>query len=142
MIDDNDAHPPGQTDSGAASSPGQSGSGAGDRGMQRFWVPITAGKAVLDPAQVLRLEADGSYTRIHLLNGQRLTVCRSMGVIHAQLPNNRFVRFHNTHVVNIGHVVRLLAAGGHRAVLDNGEAIPVSRRRWKVVNAMFEAWGS
>jgi DNA-binding LytR/AlgR family response regulator len=138
MIDNNDPQGSGQAGADGGDVPGRQGTGGPGRG-QRFSVPIAAGKAILQPAQVLRLEADGSYTRIHCVNGSKLTVCRSMGELHAQLPQARFIRLHHTHVVNVDHVVSLLASDGHRAVLSNGESVPISRRRWKHVVTMVEA---
>jgi DNA-binding LytR/AlgR family response regulator len=138
MIDSNDPQDPGQTGLNGGDELGRQGTGRVGR-VQRFSVPVAAGKAILHPAQVLRLEADGSYTRIHCVNGSKLTVCRSMGELHAQLPQARFIRLHHAHVVNVDHVVSLLASDGHRAVLSNGESVPISRRRWKHVVTMVES---
>ena len=137
MIDSNDPQDPGQPGRNGGDELGRKGTGGVGR-IQRFSVPVAAGKAILQPAQVLRLEADGSYTRIHCVNGSKLTVCRCIGELHDQLPQTRFVRFHHTHVVNVDHVVSLLSSGGHRAVLTNGETIPISRRRWKQVVGIIE----
>lgn len=137
MTDTNDAQGQEQAVPDRGDVPGRQGT-AVTRGGQRFSVPIAAGKAILQPAQVLRLEADGSYTRIHCVNGSRLTVCRSMGELHAQLPQATFIRTHHTHVINVDHVVSLLADGGHRVVLSNGESVPISRGRWKHVETMVE----
>lgn len=138
MIGNNDPQGSGQAGADGGDVPGRQGTGGPGRG-QRFSVPIAAGKAILQPAQVLRLEADGSYTRIHCVNGSKLTVCRCIGELHDQLPQTRFIRIHHTHVVNVDHVVSLLASDGHRAVLSNGESVPISRRRWKHVVTMVEA---
>ena len=137
MIDSNDPEGLGQVLPQGGDPVGRQGTGGVGSG-QRFSVPIAAGKAILQPAQVLRLEADGSYTRIHSVNGSKLTVCRSIGELHAQLPQATFIRIHHTHVVNVDHVVSLLSVGGHRVMLSNGDSVPISRRRWKQVMTVVE----
>jgi two-component system LytT family response regulator len=137
MTDTNDAQGPEQAVPDPGDVLGRQGT-AVTRGGQRFSVPIATGKAILQPAQVLRLEADGSYTCIHSVNGSKLTVCRSIGELHAQLPQATFIRIHHTHVVNVDHVVSLLSVGGHRVMLSNGDSVPISRRRWKHVETMVE----
>jgi DNA-binding LytR/AlgR family response regulator len=97
----------------------------------RLLVPTTDGSFYLPCEGMVRLEADGSYTHIHTDKGERLMTCKGIGVLHAQLPIEWFHRCHNTHVINLKKVHKLLRNGGNRVQMLTGDMVQVSRRKWR-----------
>lgn len=47
------------------------------------------------------------------------------------------VKTHSSYLVHLGHLERI---GAHKAVLKNGEELPVSERCWKLVKLMVEQY--
>jgi two-component system LytT family response regulator len=84
------------------------------------------------------LTAEGSYTEVHLEDGRRLLVSKGLGKLHRCLPPALFHRCHDSYVVNLAHVVRLIRHGGHRVELRGGLTVRVARRRWCAMGAAME----
>lgn len=56
---------------------------------------------------ILWIEADRSYSVIHLSNGHSMTVSFNLSVIVKDLPENDFIRIHRSYVINLMHVESL-----------------------------------
>ncbi|MCL4282540.1 MAG: LytTR family DNA-binding domain-containing protein [Flavobacteriales bacterium] len=106
-------------------------------GEERIVVPCAEGVHVLDPGQVVRCEADGNYTRLHTLDGERLVTARTLKDFEELLTPHRFGRVHISHLVNLRHVRKFLNRDGGVLVLADGAEVPVSqRRRQQVLTAL------
>ncbi len=104
-------------------------------GEERIVVPCAEGVHVLDPGQVVRCEADGNYTRLHTLDGERLVTARTLKDFEDLLLPHRFGRVHISHLVNLRHVRKFLNRDGGVLVLADGAEVPVSQRRRQQVLA-------
>lgn len=93
-------------------------------------VPIKNGLLFLKSSEIVRLEADGSYTHIFLNNGVKHTASKNMKEFEILLEGNRFFRCHQSHLVNLdcvnGYTQTL---EGNFAQLVNGTTVEVSRRK-------------
>lgn len=89
----------------------------------------TQGHFFLQHADITHVDADGSYSHVHLLNGERHTVSRSLGKLEADLPMPPFFRCHHSHFVNLQHVKAVLNMDGGMAELANGARVPVATRK-------------
>jgi diguanylate cyclase len=80
---------------------------------------------------VVAIHANAHYT--YIFNGSDKLFCPlAIGDIESRLDNNRFVRIHRSHIVNIERVVGYKRSGDNEMVeLDAGQdyAVPVSRSR-------------
>lgn len=76
-------------------------------------------KVALD--DILWIEATGSYSVIHLADGQSMLVSFHLAVMGKRLPQTDFMRIHRSHIVNMKHVVSL--AGNSLKVGDRLLAI-------------------
>ncbi|MBP3455681.1 MAG: LytTR family transcriptional regulator [Alistipes sp.] len=56
---------------------------------------------------ILWVEADRSYSVIHLTNGRSMVVSFNLAVIEKELPPNRFVRIRRSGIVNLTHIESL-----------------------------------
>lgn len=63
-------------------------------------------KVALD--EILWIEADKSYSIIHLTGKRELTVSFNIAVIRKKLPETGFIRIHRSHIVNLRHVESLM----------------------------------
>lgn len=77
--------------------------------------------------EILRCEADNSYTFFFLLSGERLLISRSIKEYNELLKPIGFLRAHQSHLVNKAFVKSWLKEDGGCLLLTNGDKIPVSR---------------
>ncbi len=109
------------------------------KSTSRLILPTAEGLLYLPHRTVVLLTADGSYTRLHLDDGRTLLVSKGLGMLHRCLPPALFHRCHDSHVVNLAHVIRLLRQGGSRAELTGGLEVPVARRRLSGFSSAMES---
>ncbi len=76
--------------------------------------------------EIIRFEADGSYTVVFLKDGRKLLSSKRLGRYEAQLDRENFVRCHNSHLVNINYIEKINKGRTGFLTLKNQEIIPVS----------------
>ncbi len=89
----------------------------------------TQGHFFLPHADITHVDADGSYSHVHLLSGERHTMSQPIGKVETDLPAPPFFRCHHSHLLNLRHVKALLTADGGLAELVNGARVPVASRK-------------
>lgn len=95
----------------------------------RVAVPGREGLVLLKHEDIMYLEANDSYTTIHLKDGKRSVSSKHIRIFENNLDPKTFFRVHKSYIVNLAHLVGFNRAEGNMALLDNGAMIPVSRRR-------------
>lgn len=56
---------------------------------------------------LLFIQAEGDYTRVHLLNNEEIWTSKTMKAWEACLPKKQFSRIHRSTILNINHVARV-----------------------------------
>lgn len=92
-------------------------------------VPVSDGLEILYVNEILACESDSNYTMVHLRDGGRLVIARTMKQFEDLLGNGPFKRVHNRFLVNIRHVRRYIRGDGGELVLSNRMHVPVARRK-------------
>ncbi|MBI3509547.1 MAG: response regulator transcription factor [Bacteroidetes bacterium] len=95
----------------------------------KITLPTGNAYEIVNVKDIIRCEADGSYTTFFLENKKKLLVSASLKHYEDILPSDEFIRVHHAHLINMGHVVRYLKADGGYAVMSDGTQIEVSRRK-------------
>jgi two-component system LytT family response regulator len=108
-------------------------SAQGDLYLTKLVLPTRDGSILVPHDSIAWMKADGSYSHVHRVNGDRLFVCRRLGELHAALPATRFFRCHHAHVINLIFVDELYRFGGFRVRLCTGDHVEVARQRWKTL---------
>jgi two-component system LytT family response regulator len=85
------------------------------------------GGIYIDPDDIIDLEADGSYTRISLQNGEKHYLSQNLGTYERQLNPDLFVRIHKSHIVNLKHLRVVNQYEGFVETID-GRQFTISRR--------------
>ena len=78
---------------------------------------------------IVRCEADTSYTHFILYNGSQITVSSNLKKFEQDLKNHHFIRVHHSHMINLDYIVRFSKNEGGYVELMDGTTIPVSKRR-------------
>lgn len=80
-------------------------------------------------ADIIRCEADRSYTSFYLHNGKTIVVSKGIKEFEEMLEPLGFIRTHQSHLVNISKIQRFDKSEGGHLVMDNGNLVPVSQRK-------------
>lgn len=84
---------------------------------------------IVNLEEIIRCEADNTYTTFYFLNGLNLLVSKGLSEFEEQLSNHGFFRVHQSHMVNLFFVKRIEKGEGGSIHLSNGDTIPLSSRR-------------
>jgi two-component system, LytTR family, response regulator len=100
-----------------------------DDSYTKITLPTGNAYEIVNVKDIIRCEAEGSYTNFMLTNSRKLLVSFSLKHYEDLLPSEQFIRVHHHHLININHVVRFLKADGGYAVMSDGSEIEISRRK-------------
>lgn len=94
----------------------------------RIAVPSSDGIYFFKTDEILRLEADRSYTYIHLLNKKPFLASKTLKHFEDMLHEFDFIRTHKSHLVNPRHITRI-SNDNEFVLLSDGSKIEISRRK-------------
>lgn len=100
-----------------------------DENFQRITLPTGNAYEIVNVKDIVRCEADGSYTTFFLTDKRKLLISAGLKHYEELLPESDFIRVHHHHLINIRHVVRLLKEDGGYAIMSDGSKIEISRRK-------------
>lgn len=103
----------------------------------KLGIATLEGKEYLEIEDIVRVEADGSYSVIFLKNGSKHLVSRNIGEYEILLQDQSFLRVHNSHLINIRYVSRYTKQDGGWIILNDHSEIPVSRRRKEIFETLM-----
>ena len=78
-------------------------------------------------SSIYRIEADGSYAIIYYNDGKKHIASRNLKYLEALLDNTLFFRCHQSHIINLKEVVKLITSDGTFVKLSNDELIEVGK---------------
>ncbi|KIQ16506.1 response regulator [Flavobacterium sp. MEB061] len=79
--------------------------------------------------EIIFCKADGKYTVFVLSNGNKIMSSRNLGEYSSILDNSYFFRIHNSYIINLRHISKILKKDGYFCELSNGAILPVAKRR-------------
>jgi two-component system, LytTR family, response regulator len=91
-------------------------------------LPVKDGINFIKSSDIIRLEASGSYTIFYLDNNTKQIASKSLKEYEAQLNPTVFYRCHNSHLVNLKKVVKLITNNGFMAQMTDGSTAEIARR--------------
>jgi two-component system, LytTR family, response regulator len=100
-----------------------------DDNFQKITLPTGNAFEIVSLKDIIRCEADTSYTIFYLSDKRKLMVSAGLKHYEELLPESDFIRVHHHHLINMQHVLRLLKADGGYAVMSDGSQIEISRRK-------------
>ena len=98
--------------------------------MDKTTIPTADGFVIVNSSDVVRLEANESYTKIFLSNGDKHLSSKNIRVFEQSLNPRIFFRTHKSHIVNVlYHLKGISRIDGNVALMSNGFRVPISRRK-------------
>lgn len=98
--------------------------------QRKLALPILEGW-LFEPIENVRyLEAQGSYTLLHLQKGPSILVSRNLAALEVQIDDPiAFVRIHRSFVLHLAFLRRYIKTKSPTLVLDDGTSLPLSLTR-------------
>ena len=78
---------------------------------------------------IIRCEAEGSYTRFYIKNKNSCLVSRNLKEYEDLLTEYNFVRIHHAHLININHVINYHKGEGGYVIMSDHSQVEVSKRK-------------
>ncbi len=92
-------------------------------------IPTIKGYKVIELRSIYYLEADSSYTNIHLEKDKVLVSSNSLKKFEQFLEPTKFCRIHDKYIVNLLHIVNYNKGRGGSITLRDQKSLPVSIRK-------------
>jgi two-component system, LytTR family, response regulator len=78
---------------------------------------------------IVHISADGKYSTFTLSDGSKVVSSKNIGEYEKLLPENLFYRVHHTYLIGIKHLSKIDKKLATHCVMNNGDEIPISRRK-------------
>ena len=88
---------------------------------------------VVDTRQIIRLEADGNYTRFYLKSGEKVLITRTLKEYDELLAPQGFLRVHQSHLINLDQIESYVKSDGGYIRMKDQSRVPVSVRKKSMV---------
>lgn len=90
-------------------------------------IPTSEGMEYLNTHDIIRVEADRSYSWFFMKDNRKILVSRNLKEYQELLSDRNFFRTHNSHLVNLEHVKKYIRHEGGAVELEDGTQVPISR---------------
>lgn len=98
-------------------------------GLKKIAVPTAEGFDFMLVENIIRCEAQGAYTRIFIKGSKSILVSKPLKEYETLLPDNIFLRIHNSHLVNLNYIKKYNRGRGGYIEMDDGTMLEVATRR-------------
>ncbi len=95
----------------------------------RLVIPTSDGREYLNPNDIIRIEADRSYSWFYIIDKKKILVSRHLKEFQELLNDRNFFRPHNSHLINLDFVKKYVRHDGGYIEMADGSQVPVSRNR-------------
>jgi two-component system LytT family response regulator len=95
----------------------------------RLVIPTSDGREYLNPKEIIRIEADRSYSWFYLSDKRKILVSKHLKEFQDLLSDRNYFRPHNSHLINLDYVKKFVRIDGGFIVMTDGSQVPISRNR-------------
>jgi two-component system LytT family response regulator len=92
-------------------------------------MPASHGFDLLAFDDIIRLEADGCYTKIFIRGEKTKIICRTLKAFEDALPKELFFRVHKSHLINLKYIKDYSNLSGSHVTMIDGNKVEISRRK-------------
>lgn len=90
---------------------------------------VADGMEFIPLRSIIRLEAAGAYTNFFLKDGKKIMVSKNLKEYEMMLGDHDFMRVHNSHIINMNEVKRLVKSDGGYAVMSDDAQVIISPKK-------------
>lgn len=101
----------------------------GDAPFTKIALPASEGINFVEISNIIRVEADRSYSNFYLKGRKKIIVSRPLSEYEAFLEAYNFFRTHKSHMINLNHLEKYVKGKGGYVIMDDDSHVDVSVRR-------------
>ncbi len=98
---------------------------------ERIILSSMDGFEVYKIADIIRCEANGSYTTFFIKGGKKVVTSKTLNNFEKLLSDMPFVRVHSKHLVNLNYIKKYISGRGGYIVFEDDTQVDVSERKKK-----------
>jgi len=99
------------------------------------------GSLYIKPDSIMRIQAENSYSRIFMSDGQQYVLSYHLGFMEEGLDKDVFVRIHKSDIINIKYLKSFHSASDLFVEMIDGTIVKVSRRSKKLLQEKLKQEG-
>lgn len=107
------------------------------RSLQKLAIQTGDGLVVTEVSKIRYFKADGAYTHIHFVDGQRITVSRSLQEYNVLEETKNFFRVNRSYIINIDCITKISKKDGGFVQMDNGDEISATLEKRQILQSFF-----
>lgn len=88
---------------------------------------------------IIRCEAENNYTNFYLSNRNKIMVSKTIKTYETLLSEHKFLRVHQSHLVNLNYIQHFDKPDGGMLVLSDNSTIPVSHQKKALLLEYFSS---
>ncbi len=92
-------------------------------------LPTLTGFVFLAVKDIVRCQADDTYTTFFTLDKKRIVVSKTLKECEQALQDFRFFRIHHSHLINLDYITEYIKGEGGTVRMIDGSHVDVSRRK-------------
>lgn len=92
-------------------------------------LPTLQGFKLTDINDIIRCEADSSYTTFYLTDKTKIIVSKTMHEFEEHLSEYNFFRIHHKHLINLSHLKEYIKGKGGQVIMADHSVLDVSVRK-------------
>jgi len=92
-------------------------------------LPASHGFNVLVIDDIIRLEAEGCYTKVIYKDGKNTIISRTLKDFEDTVPKEKFFRIHKSHLINLKYIKDYSNISGNFVTMTDGSKVEISRRK-------------
>lgn len=100
-----------------------------ENGERRIALPTEEKTEFVPVKDIIRCQADSNYTRFFLIDNRSILVSKTLKDYELALDNSKFIRVHNSHLVNKEQIKAISKKDGGYLEMSDGFQAPISRNR-------------
>ncbi len=87
------------------------------------------GLEIVDTSTIYRCQSDNNYTHVYMQDQNKLFLSKTLKEVELMLESSKFLRVHQSHLVNIDYVKKFVKAEGGYLEMKNGDQVSVSKSK-------------
>ena len=107
-------------------------------GKNRLVLPTQNGNSFIDINKIVRVQSSNKYSVVFTTDRQQHIVAKPLARFEEVLEQKGFLRTHDSHLVNLAHVVAYIKGKGGELVMVDDSHVPVSARRKDALTAILK----
>lgn len=102
-------------------------------------VPISDGYEFIEVNDIIYCNSQSNYTYLHLTDGSKVLVSKTLKEVENALANFFFLRVHQSFLINPNYMKRFSRHDGGYIIMENQESIPVSNSKRSLIVNIFDS---